>query len=80
MVNNHSKYRLIRDDTIIKLNLNIASLKQNRQNISIVHEGDECGIILENFEDIQIGDILDCYQTNPKFEGISNTKSVVECY
>jgi len=45
-----------------------------------VRENEECGIILENFDEIKEGDILDCYDTNPKFDGITNTKSVVECY
>jgi translation initiation factor IF-2 len=71
---------VIRNKEVLKLDLKIASLKQDKQNINLVREGEECGVILENFDDIQIGDILDCYDTNPKFDGITNTKSVVECY
>jgi translation initiation factor IF-2 len=64
----------------LKLDLKIASLKQNKLNINLVREGEECGIILEGFEEIKEGDIIDCYEPNIKFSGITQTKSVIECY
>lgn len=80
LLNNHSRYRLVRDDQVYKLDLRISSLKQNKVNVNIVREGEECGIIFENFDDLKEGDYIDCYDINPKFEGITNTKSVVDCY
>jgi translation initiation factor IF-2 len=60
--------------------MKVSSLKQNKVNVSLVREGEECGIIFENFDDVKKDDIIDCYEVNPKFEGISNTKGVVICY
>lgn len=45
-----------------------------------MRQGEECGIILENFDDFQSGDLLDAYEVDEKYEGIINTKSVVNCY
>jgi hypothetical protein len=47
----------------------------------IIREEEECGIIFENLEeDLKPGDIVDCYDINSKFEGLMNSKEVVECY
>lgn len=80
MLNPHYKFRIIRDKKLEKLNLKVASIKQNKINVSIVREEEECGIIFENFDDLHKGDIIDCYEINPKFEGITNSKGVVVCY
>jgi translation initiation factor IF-2 len=80
MVNNHGKYRVIRDDKVLKIDLKIGSLKQNKENAHLIREGEECGIVFENYDDLKAGDIVDCYEINPKYEGILNTKDVVQCY
>lgn len=79
-INNHNKYRLIRGDKIIQLDIKITSLKQNKENAYLIREGEECGIIFENIEEPRVGDLLDCYETNPQYEGILNTQGVIECY
>jgi translation initiation factor IF-2 len=80
MLNNHNKYRVIRDNKVVKIDLKVSSLKQNSQNANLIREGEECGIIFENYDDLKVADIIDCYETNPKFDGILNTKEVVVCY
>jgi translation initiation factor IF-2 len=79
-INPSGRYRLIRKKNVEKLGLRVASLKQNKQNVSVVQEGGECGIILEDFADFVIGDYLDCYTVDTKREGITNTRTIVECY
>ena len=52
--------RLLRDDKIIyegKLN----SLKRFKEEAAIVEEGHDCGMVLENFQDIKQDDILESY-------------------
>lgn len=80
VINPHHKFRLISDKKVEKLNLKISSLKQNKISVTMVREGEECGIVFENFDNIQKGDLIDGYETNPKFEGITNTKGVIICY
>ena len=80
MINNNGKYRVVRDGKVIKIGLKIGSLKQNKENAHLIREGEECGIVFENYDDIKPGDIVDCYETNQKYDGILNTCDVVECY
>lgn len=73
----NNKYRIIRKNLVHKLNLKVSSLKQNKVSMNIVKEEEECGIIFDDYEDLLAGDYIDCYSTNQKFEGITNTKHVV---
>ena len=55
-----AKIRLLRDNKVIydgKLN----SLKKFKEEASEVKEGSECGMVLENFQDIKQNDILESY-------------------
>ena len=55
--------RVIRDSIQInKENIHISSLKRFKDDAKEVTAGYECGIGLENFQDIQIGDILEFVQ------------------
>ena len=65
---------------MLKTNLTIGSLKQNKESVTVVREGEECGVILNDFQDFNIGDYLDGYEIDKKFEGISETKTCLACY
>ena len=55
-----AKIRLLRDNKVIydgKLN----SLKKFKEEASEVKEGSDCGMVLENFQDIKQNDILESY-------------------
>ena len=41
----------------------IASLKRFKDDVREVREGFECGIQVENFNDVKTGDIIECYRT-----------------
>ena len=59
-IEKNSKIRLLRDNKLIydgKLN----SLKKFKEEASEVKEGSECGVVLENFQDIKQNDILESY-------------------
>jgi len=53
--------RVIRDDEVIHEG-KIASLKRFKDDVKEVASGYECGITLEDFKDIQAGDIVEVYQ------------------
>ncbi len=53
--------RVIRDDIII-YDGKIASLKRFKEDVKEVQTGYECGILIENFNDIKVGDILENYK------------------
>jgi len=56
-----SGVRVIRDNVVI-YESRIASLKRFKEDAREVQAGFECGILIENFNDIKVGDILEVYQ------------------
>jgi translation initiation factor IF-2 len=42
---------------------NISSLRHVRENVREIAAGYECGILVENFNEVEVGDILEAYQT-----------------
>ena len=57
----NAKARLIRDGVIV-FDGNITSLKRFKEDVTEVEEGYECGIGLENFNDIKEGDEIEIYE------------------
>ena len=55
-----SKARVIRNNETI-VHSKIASLKHNKDDVKEIKEGWDCGIQLMNFQDIQVGDIIESY-------------------
>ena len=43
-------------------NLDLASLKREKDDASEVREGFECGLVLKNYQDIKIGDIVESFE------------------
>ncbi len=60
-IKNGSKVRVIRD-SIVTYDGIISSLQRGKDNAKEVKKGYECGITIENFNDIKIGDILQTYE------------------
>jgi len=56
-----NKIRLLRDGFII-FDGNILSLKRFKDDVREVESGYECGISLENFNDVKVGDIIESYR------------------
>jgi len=59
-VRRNARARLIRD-AVVAWEGNIGSLRRFKDDVSEVREGFECGISLENFNDIKIGDQIEAY-------------------
>lgn len=60
-VTRNTKVRLLRDGFVI-FDGGIASLKRLKDDVKEVESGYECGIGLENFNDIKVGDIIEGYE------------------
>jgi len=54
--------RVVRDGTVIQ-ETSIAQLKRFKDDVREVAEGFECGILLEGFNDVKEGDVLEVYET-----------------
>jgi translation initiation factor IF-2 len=54
--------RVVRDGTVIH-ETRIAQLKRFKDDVREVEEGFECGILLDGFNDVKEGDVLEIYET-----------------
>jgi translation initiation factor IF-2 len=54
--------RLVRDGTVIWTG-RIGSLRRFKDDVREVEEGQECGITLEGFQDVKVGDVLEVFET-----------------
>ncbi len=61
MVKRGAKIRLLRDNVVIH-DGSIGQLKRFKEDVKEVKEGYECGISFENYNDIQKGDLIECYE------------------
>ena len=62
VVRRGARVRVVRDGTVI-IETSIAQLKRFKDDVREVAEGFECGILLENFNDVKEGDILEAFET-----------------
>ena len=60
LIRRNARARLIRD-AVVSWEGNIASLRRFKDDVSEVREGFECGISLENFNDVKVGDQIEAY-------------------
>ena len=60
VIRRNANVRLVRDGVIV-YDGKIASLKRFKDDVKEVQAGYECGIGLENFNDIKVGDTIECY-------------------
>jgi translation initiation factor IF-2 len=65
MIRRKAKVRVLRDSKIIYEG-DLGSLKRFKNDVSEVKQGYECGIGVENFNDLKIGDIIESYQIDHK--------------
>ncbi len=61
-VRRSAKVRLLRDGNVVADNLDLASLRREKDDASEVREGFECGLVLRNYQDIKIGDIVESFE------------------
>jgi translation initiation factor IF-2 len=62
VVRRNSRVRVIRDGTVIHETA-IAQLKRFKEDAREVAEGFECGILLDGFNDVKEGDVLEAFET-----------------
>jgi translation initiation factor IF-2 len=67
-ISRQGRARVIRDSVLVYEGT-IGSLRRFKDDVREVREGFECGIGIENFNDIKVGDVIESYRT----EEISRT-------
>ncbi|MGI8522930.1 MAG: translation initiation factor IF-2 [Nocardioides sp.] len=61
-IRRNAKVRLIRDGAVVADNLDLASLKREKDDASEVREGFECGLVLRGYNDIKEGDVVEAFE------------------
>ena len=62
LIRRNAKVRVLRDGAVVADNLDLASLRREKDDASEVREGFECGLVLKNFQDIKEGDIIEAFE------------------
>lgn len=60
-IKRNAKARLIRDGVVVQ-ETSIASLRREKDDVTEVREGYECGLTLHNYNDIKTGDIVEVFE------------------
>ena len=61
LISRNSKIRLLRDNVVVHTGT-LASLKRFKDEVKEVKSGFECGLMIENYSDIKIGDVIETYE------------------
>ncbi|MDE2227522.1 MAG: translation initiation factor IF-2 [Alphaproteobacteria bacterium] len=61
MVRRGAKVRLLRDNVVIHEG-SLKTLKRFKDEVREVREGTECGMAFENYENIEKGDVIECFE------------------
>ncbi len=67
------KIRLLRDG-VVKCDSTLSSLRRFKDDVKEVSQGYECGISLEKYNDIKIGDVFECYKMEEKKPEMESVK------
>ena len=60
-INRNTKVRVLRDGVVIYTG-ELASLKRFKEDVKEVATGYECGLNIQNFNDIKVGDLIEGYE------------------
>ncbi len=56
--------RVTRDDIVVENDRKLSQLKRFKDDAKEVKSGQECGMLIDGYDDIKVGDVLECYQTH----------------
>ncbi|KAL5551908.1 hypothetical protein UlMin_002084 [Ulmus minor] len=80
-VTRSSTIRLLRSGEIV-FEGSCASLKREKQDVDTVKKGNECGLVIRDWDDFQIGDVIQCLEQvvrKPKFISSQSGAVRIEC-
>jgi translation initiation factor IF-2 len=55
-----AKVRLLRDNVVVHEG-SLKTLKRFKDEVREVNQGFECGMAFENYDDIKVGDVIECF-------------------
>jgi translation initiation factor IF-2 len=61
-VTNNAEARLVREGTVVWSG-RVGSLRRFKDDVKEVEEGLECGIVLDGYQDVKVGDVIEAFET-----------------
>ncbi|MDG2422554.1 MAG: translation initiation factor IF-2 [Phycisphaerales bacterium] len=55
--------RVTREDIVIEADRKLSQLKRFKDDAKEVKSGQECGMLIDGYDDIKVGDVLECYKS-----------------
>ncbi|GCD96383.1 translation initiation factor IF-2 [Embleya hyalina] len=68
-IKRNTKARIIRQGAVVADNLNVEGLRREKDDVTEVREGFECGINLGSFNDIKVEDVIETFEMREKPRG-----------
>lgn len=65
LIKRNAKARLLRDNVVIAENLTVSSLRREKDDVTEVREGFECGLTV-TYSDIKVDDVIESYELQEK--------------
>jgi translation initiation factor IF-2 len=62
VIRRNAKVRLLRDGAVVADELDLASLRREKDDVAEVREGFECGLVIKKFGDIKVGDVVEAFE------------------
>ena len=63
VIERSAQIRVTRDDIVVEKDRRLEQLKRFKDDAKEVRSGQECGMLIDGYDDIKVGDILECYRT-----------------
>jgi len=68
IIRRNAKAQLLRDSVVVSENLTVQSLRREKDDVTEVRDGYECGLTL-SYSDIKEGDVIETYELVEKERG-----------
>ena len=62
-IERHAQIRVTREQIVVEKDRRLEQLKRFKDDAKTVNAGQECGMRIEGYDDIRLGDVLECYRT-----------------
>ena len=62
-IERHAQIRVTRGGIVVEKDRRLEQLKRFKDDAKAVNAGQECGMRIDGYDDIKVGDVLECYKT-----------------
>ena len=63
VIERHAQIRVTRESIVVEKDRRLNQLKRFKDDAKEVRTGQECGMLIDGYDDIKVGDVLECYRT-----------------